>query len=171
MRGYTGGQGCDWRCSQQVERGFLRLDLGNNADSGQFILGEPLNERNRRARLRLRTAAELFSEIVDPNLDDNGDPSCSAAAALERQEPFINSTLAQHALALLARLFRYGEISCHGGFINLASGVTSVLRIDPQCWKRTRRLNKHTTPLSRRRREGSNGRANEGRVAGPDRRT
>ena len=29
------------------------LDLGNNADSGQFILGEPLNERNRRAKLRL----------------------------------------------------------------------------------------------------------------------
>jgi hypothetical protein len=37
---------------------------------------------------------------------------------------------AQHALALLARLFRYGEISYHGGFINLASGVTSVLRAD-----------------------------------------
>jgi PRTRC genetic system ThiF family protein len=126
------------------------LDLGNNTGSGQFILGEPLNERNHRARLRLRTAAELFPEIVDPTLDDDGEPSCTAAAALERQEPFINSTLAQHALGLLARLFRYGEISYHGGFINLASGATSVLRIDPQCWKRTRRLNKHTAPLLRR---------------------
>jgi PRTRC genetic system ThiF family protein len=147
------------------------LDLGNNADSGQFILGESLNERNRRSKLRLRTAGELFPEILDPTLDDDGQPSCSAAGALERQEPFINSTLAQHALALLARLFRYGEISYHGGFINLASGVTSVLRIDPQCWKRTRRLTKHATPLWRRQKEGSNGRANEGRVAGPDRRT
>jgi PRTRC genetic system ThiF family protein len=117
------------------------LDLGNNADSGQFILGEPLNDRNRRARLRLRTAAELFPEIVDPTLDDDGQPSCSAVAALERQEPFINSTLAQHALALLARLFRYGEIRFHGGFINLTTGATSVLRIDPQNWKRTRRVN------------------------------
>jgi PRTRC genetic system ThiF family protein len=125
------------------------LDLGNNADSGQFVLGEPMNDHNRRSRLRLRTAAELFPEIVDPTLDDDGQPSCSAAAALERQEPFINSTLAQHALALLARLFRYGELSYHGGFINLATGVTSVLRIDPQCWKRTRRLNKHYM-LSRR---------------------
>jgi len=26
------------------------LDLGNNADSGQFVLGEPLNRRNRRVR-------------------------------------------------------------------------------------------------------------------------
>ena len=121
------------------------LDLGNNADSGQFILGEPLNGRNHRAKLRLRSAAELFPEIVDASLDDDGEPSCSSAEALERQEPFVNSTLAQHALALLARLFRYGEISYHGGFINLATGATSVLRIDPQCWKRTRRANKRTS--------------------------
>src|ERR1035437_1568490 len=52
------------------------LDLGNNADSGQFILGEPLNERNRKSRLRLRTAGELYPEIVDPGLDDDGQPSC-----------------------------------------------------------------------------------------------
>ena len=108
------------------------LDLGNDAESGQFILGEPLNERNRRSKLRLRSAVELYPEICDPSLDNDAEPSCSAVEALERQSPFINSTLAQHALALLARLFRYGEISYHGGFINLASGATSVLRIDPQ---------------------------------------
>ena len=147
------------------------LDLGNNADSGQLILGEPLNERNRRATLRLRSAVELYPEIADPSLDDNGEASCSSVEALDRQEPFVNSTLAHHALTLLARLFRYGEISYHGGFINLASGVTSVLRIDPQCWKRTRRLTKHATPLWRRQKEGSNGRTNEGRVAGPGCRT
>jgi hypothetical protein len=33
------------------------LDLGNNADSGQFILGEPLSERNRRRKLRLRNGS------------------------------------------------------------------------------------------------------------------
>jgi sulfur-carrier protein adenylyltransferase/sulfurtransferase len=125
------------------------LDLGNNADSGQFILGEPLNERNRRSRSRLRTAAELYPEICDQALDNDGEPSCSAIEALERQEPFINSTLAQHALASLARLFRYGEISYHGGFISLATGMTSVLRIDPQYWKRTRRVNRHNRPLRR----------------------
>jgi PRTRC genetic system ThiF family protein len=40
------------------------LDLGNSADSGQLVLGQPLNGRNRRAADRLRTAAELFPEIV-----------------------------------------------------------------------------------------------------------
>jgi PRTRC genetic system ThiF family protein len=121
--------------------------VGNNADSGQFILGEPLNERNRRSRMRLRTATELYPEICDQDLDNDAEPSCSAVEALERQEPFVNSTLAQHALALLARLFRYGEISYHGGFVNLATGLTSVLRIDPQCWKRTRRVNKRSSQL------------------------
>jgi PRTRC genetic system ThiF family protein len=123
------------------------LDLGNNADSGQFILGEPLNERNRRAKLRLRSAAELFPEIVDPNLDNDGEPSCSSAEALERQEPFVNSTLAQHALALLARLFRYGEVCYHGGFISLSIGVSSRLPIDASLWRRLRR--RYKSELSR----------------------
>jgi PRTRC genetic system ThiF family protein len=115
------------------------LDLGNNADSGQFILGEPLNERNQRAKLRLRSAAELFPEIVDSTLDKDDEPSCSAAEALERQEPFVNSTLAQHALALLARLFRYGTLCYHGGFIDLAAGIGSRVPIDAAMWRRLRR--------------------------------
>ncbi len=115
------------------------LDLGNNADTGQFILGEPLNERNRRSHLRLRSADELYPEIVDASLDDDGQPSCSAAAAIEKQEPFINSTLAQHALALLTRLFRYGTLCYHGGFINLSTGIGSRLPIDTSMWRRLRR--------------------------------
>jgi len=146
------------------------LDLGNNSDSGQFILGEPLNERNRRSRLRLRTSFELFPEICNPALDDDTEPSCSAVAALERQSPFINPTLAQHSLALLARLFRYGEIGYHGGFINLATGATSIIRIDPDCWKRVRRMNSRNAAF-RQGQEGSNdGRANQRRVDSPNRR-
>jgi len=97
--------------------------------------------------------------------------SCSAVEALERQSPFVNSTLAQHTLALLALLFRYGEINYHGGFIHLATGVTSVLRIDPQCWSRTRRVNNRNTLLFRRQEEHSGGKANQGRVDGSDLRT
>ena len=98
-------------------------------EAGQLRHRTWLNQRNRRAGLRLRTTAELYPEIVDPTLDDDTEPSCSAIEALERQSAFVNSVLAQHALALLARLFRYGEISYHGGFINLATGATSVLPV------------------------------------------
>ena len=115
------------------------LDLGNNADSGQFILGEPLNERNRRAKLRLRSVGDLFPEIVDSSLDNDGEPSCSSVEALEGQEPFVNSTLAQHALALLARLFRYGTVCYHGGFINLSTGMGNRLPIEASMWRRLRR--------------------------------
>lgn len=115
------------------------LDLGNSADGGQFVLGEPLNRRNRRKKFRLRTVSELFPEVIRPELDGDDQPSCSAAEALERQEPFVNPTLANHALALLARLFRYGTISYHGGFLSLSSlSGLQALRIDPKYWQRLR---------------------------------
>jgi len=115
------------------------LDLGNNADSGQFVLGQPLNRVNRRKAARLRTVSELFGEIINPALDDDAQPSCSAADALERQHPFINQALAQHALALLSRLFRCESLSYHGGFVNLASGFVAPLRADPGVWQRMRK--------------------------------
>ena len=112
------------------------LDLGNTADSGQFIPGGPSNEVNRPSRTCLRTVAELYPAIVDPQLDDDDQPSCSALDSISRQEPFVNQSLAQHALALLARLFRYGTISYHGGFVSLVSGTCAPLRIEPKTWKR-----------------------------------
>lgn len=84
------------------------LDLGNNAASGQFILGQPLNARNHRKAERLRTVSELYPEIADTKAGEDPLPSCSAVEALDRQEPFINQTLATSALAMLARLFRHG---------------------------------------------------------------
>jgi sulfur-carrier protein adenylyltransferase/sulfurtransferase len=114
------------------------LDVANSSSSGQFVLGEPQNSRNKRSRTRLRTVSELYPEVSDPALDDENEPSCSTIEALERQHSFVNGVLAQHALALLARLFRYGEIACHGGFVDVA-GVRSVpLPVDPKIWKRIR---------------------------------
>ena len=115
------------------------LDLGNTTSSGQYVLGEPLNARNRRSRIRLRTVAELFEEIISADLDDENEPSCSAIEALLRQECFVNGVLAQHALALLARLFRYGQISCHGAFVDVAAARSTPLPIDPVVWRRLRK--------------------------------
>jgi PRTRC genetic system ThiF family protein len=127
------------KCAEDWSEVDYWLDLGNNADSGQFVLGEPLNRRNRRHRLRLRTVSELFPEIIQPELEEPNLPSCSAIEALDRQEPFVNPTLASHALALLARLFRYGTISYHGAFVGLGS-ISSVqpVRVDPKVWRRLR---------------------------------
>jgi len=126
------------------------LDVGNGADCGQFILGEPLNQTNRRSRLRLRCVDELYPEIVDPSRDDDGLPACSAVEALDRQGVFVNPTLANHALALLGRLFRYGEISYHGGFVSLSGGSTMPVRIDPKMWRRVRRQRRREVERERR---------------------
>jgi hypothetical protein len=56
-------------------------------------------------------------------------PLHGAVEALERQEPFVNQTLAYHALAMLAQLFRYGRLLYHGGFVNLRAGRTTSLPV------------------------------------------
>jgi hypothetical protein len=56
-----------------------------------------------------------------------------------RREKAKQAVLAQHALALLARLFRYGTINYHGGFINLREGCGARLAVDPSVWRRIRR--------------------------------
>jgi len=106
------------------------LDVGNTADGGQFVLGQPWNSRNSRTHHRMPTVFDLFPEIAEAGLDKDDDlTSCSAIEALERQEPFINQVLAYQALALLARLFRGHEIGYHGGFVDLKSGRMAPIRI------------------------------------------
>jgi hypothetical protein len=83
--------------------------------------------------------SELYPEIIDAEVGEDPLPSCSAVEALDRQEPYINQTLASAALAMLARLFRYGKLTQHGGFFNAQSGLVSPLRVDPKLWSKTMR--------------------------------
>jgi len=109
-------------------------------DGVDIVIGCVDTRKARAHRLRLRTVAELFPEVIQGELDGDGLPSCSAAEALDRQEPFVNPTLAHHALALLARLFRYGTISYHGAFVGLSSLPSAqALQIDPKYWRRLRK--------------------------------
>ena len=98
------------------------LDLGNNASSGQFILGQPKNRVNQKKKHRLPAVTELFPEIAARGAKDDDQPSCSATEALTRQEPFINQNLAYQALGMLTQLLRRGSVSYQGGFCNLATG-------------------------------------------------
>lgn len=125
--------------SHALSRTCYWLDLGNNAASGQYVLGQPLNDRNRRKAERLRTVSELYPEIVDAEAGEDPLPSCSAVEALDRQEPFINQALAASALAMLAQLFRYGRLAHHGAFFNARTGQMHALPVDPALWKKTRR--------------------------------
>lgn len=144
------------------------LDLGNDAASGQFVLGQPPRIQGKldpedfiqgkgigkmlepRSHHRLPTVAELYPETIDVAGDKRDTrPSCSAVEALTRQEPFVNRALAGQALAMLARLFRYGELAYHGGFVNLATGRTMSLPVAPESWARITAMNS-THPTRRR---------------------
>ena len=135
-------QAIDQAVTRPIQRTTYWLDIGNNAASGQYILGQPLNSQNRRRAARLRTVSELYPEIVDAAGGEDPLPSCSAIEALDRQEPFINQTLAASAMAMLARLFRYGKLNHHGAFFNAETGRMSALPIDPQMWMKVRRSNR-----------------------------
>jgi hypothetical protein len=82
--------------------------------------------------------APTFAPWADAGAGEDPLPSCFAVEALDRQEPFINQTLALNALAM-GQLFRYGKLTYRGAFFNARTGQTSALPVDSALWSRTRR--------------------------------
>ncbi len=114
------------------------LDLGNRAEDGQVILGQPASTKRWRANKdRLPTVVELLPEIVKPGREDNT-PSCSLAEALEKQHLFVNQAVTTAALQILWQLLRTGAIDWHGAFVNLSTGRTTPLPVDREVWARMR---------------------------------
>ncbi len=126
------------------------LDMGNENKSGQVVLGEVLGAwkqkgrrhweddipKNKKLQPRLPTVMDLYKEMRNPKLKEDDTPSCSLAGALERQDLFINQTVATFALQLLWRFFRVGALDIHGYFINLDTGCVNPLPVDPEVWER-----------------------------------
>ncbi|HVI89378.1 MAG TPA: PRTRC system ThiF family protein [Dongiaceae bacterium] len=109
------------------------LDCGNETDRGQVLLGQV----GKNIAFRLPHVGDLFPELIDP-AGDKADmaPSCSMAEALEKQSLVINQAIAVQAYNLLWTLFRTGTLSYSGVFVNLQTGRTSPLPIDPAAWAR-----------------------------------
>lgn len=137
--------GCvDTRSSRRAIRRSLNplgywLDIGNDEDDGQCILGQgnatwmAHDERRR----RLPCVTDLYPEIMNPRKDprDPG-PSCSRAEALRRQSTFVNKQAALHAATLLSALFRNGWLDHHAIFFSVRTGRASVLHCDRDAWAR-----------------------------------
>lgn len=107
------------------------LDLGNTADRGQVVLGESEGEFKRRGegrKHRLPHFFDLFPKLRRQK-DRKAEPSCSLLEALQKQDLFINSTVANAAGQLLWQLLRHGEIQHHGAYINLSTGRTVPIAI------------------------------------------
>ena len=106
------------------------MDFGNMADRGQVVLGtvgKEYKQPKENGIAGLRTVAEYF-DLKGVNDDDSG-PSCSLAAALRKQDLFINSTLAQVGCALLWKMFK-GVIDTQGAFVNLDTMKVNPIKIE-----------------------------------------
>ena len=132
---------------------YYWLDLGNNERKGQVILGQkpkgkrspgagvaksfgrPMTAKERAddeawQKLKtLPTVMDLFPELRNRRRKVDNTPSCSLAQALERQDLFINQSVATFALQLLWQFFRQGGLDIHGYFINLETGRVTPLPI------------------------------------------
>jgi PRTRC genetic system ThiF family protein len=114
------------------------LDFGNRRSDGQVVLGQVTKARRKtNPPDKLPHVGELCPEIVNPKIQDPDEgPSCSLAEALTKQSLMINRTLVAHGMAMLWELFHTGEIDHHGVFVNLKTGRTNPLPVDPKTWAR-----------------------------------
>ncbi len=100
------------------------VDFGNNKHSGQVLLStvgeirQPKSEKYETVA-SLPYITEEFGELLLQSETDDDTPSCSLAEALEKQDLYINSTLAQMGCSLLFSLFRDGLTENRGFFLNL----------------------------------------------------
>jgi PRTRC genetic system ThiF family protein len=116
---------------EPFEKFIYWLDFGNTRTTGQAVLGslfvgQPASEKFLTAE-HLPLVTELFDySKID---EQNSGPSCSLAQALQKQDLFINSTLAQLGCGLLWKLLRESMIEYHGVFLNLDTLRTNPLKI------------------------------------------
>ena len=70
-----------------------------------------------------------FGDLLKQSEQEGETPSCSLAEALEKQDLFINSTLAQMGSSLLWNLFLNGMTENRGFFLNLKNFQSQPLKI------------------------------------------
>ncbi|MCW4469826.1 PRTRC system ThiF family protein [Flavobacterium sp. MFBS3-15] len=101
------------------------MDFGNGKDTGQVVLStirkvkQPKSDTFEAVE-SLPFVTEEFGELLRQSETDDDSPSCSLAEALEKQELFINSALAQMGCSLLWQMFRSGMTTHRGLFLNIA---------------------------------------------------
>lgn len=105
------------------------LDCGNDAESGQVILGE-IDGHMGRNTPPLPTVVDVFPDMIERAESEEEEPeSCTLAEALSFQGLNINRHVALWAAELLWRLFRDGGLDYHGVFINAKTGRVNPLAV------------------------------------------
>lgn len=101
------------------QRPHYWLDCGNEARTGQVILGQP-----RQPQGGLPSIIDLDPTAMQGQDDDR--PSCSAIEALTRQHPFINPEVALRAAQIIGEMLYHGVVTAPAIFVNLEGNVRTV---------------------------------------------
>jgi PRTRC genetic system ThiF family protein len=110
------------------------MDFGNSQFTGQVLLStignikQPNSEKYETVE-NLPFITEEFGELLKVSEVEDDTPSCSLAEALEKQDLFINSTLAQMGSSLLWNLFRNGLTENRGLFLNLKNFTAQPIKL------------------------------------------
>ena len=109
---------------------YYWMDFGNAQTTGQVFIGTVRNKIRQPASKEFMPVPgmNVITEEVNYSTIEEKDsgPSCSLAEALERQDLYINSILAQVGCDILWKMFKEGRTLYRGAYINL-----DTLRVNP----------------------------------------
>jgi len=117
------------------DKGLYWMDCGNAAHTGQVLLStislipQPVSNRFETVA-KLPMITDEYKSLLAAVKEDEL-PSCSLAEALDKQDLFINSTIATLGSALLWKLFRTGMTDCRGFFVDLQSFRSVPIPLPP----------------------------------------
>jgi PRTRC genetic system ThiF family protein len=124
----------------KIDKGYYRnqpkywMDFGNSQYTGQVLLStignirQPNSEKYKTVE-NLPFLTEEFGELLKQSETQDDTPSCSLAEAMEKQDLYINSVLAQMGSSLLWNLFRNGLTENRGFFLNLKNFHSQPIKL------------------------------------------
>ena len=111
------------------------MDIGNLQKTGQVVLGSFMMEtyhtnkpKDVKTVNKLPTVVKMFPQLKKIKEEQQG-PSCSLAEALQKQDLFINSTLAQFGCNLIWKLIREGSLTHHGCYVNMENLIVNPIKV------------------------------------------
>lgn len=116
------------------QRALYWIDFGNSQYTGQVLLAtvqpirQPASKKFNPVKY-LPYITDEYLELLQSSESDDATPSCSLAEALQKQDLFINSSLANLGASLLWNMFREAMLVNRGFFLNLKDFRTQPLKI------------------------------------------
>lgn len=117
------------------------MDCGNDKETGQVLLstiGKHDQPKSKKYYVQgsLPLITDEYGSLLQESELESNTPSCSLAEALEQQDLFINTNVANIGASILWKMFRKGMLKNRGFFINLDDFRMQPIKISPPAKKK-----------------------------------